>query len=508
MKKILCLFVFAVLITGLTMVVPTHANHIQVGIPTLTGQNTTSHYVDVQFDLSWDNSWRCDIAGTGQAAPYNYDAAWLFVKYKVTGGDGKWYHATLSIIAGNHTAPTGSTITPSSGDGKAVFIYRNANTTGSNDWNNVKLRWEYGTDTVADGANVTVKVFGIEMVYIPAGNFYVGDGSSHGTLRQTGSNIPQQITTTAVVVKCEETPFDDDQLKGNGILVDGDDGIDKDGTAGPVDNANYPTGYTAFYCMKQEVSQGEYADFLNTLTGTQDGNRYYSTTSYRYTIGGSAGSHSAGVPDRACNYLSWMDGCAYMDWAGLRPMTELEFEKVCRGPSSAVAGEYAWGNANVDSSAYTLTNDGLQNATVSNAATDTTGNMSYSITDGSTDGPLRCGIFATGSSTRIEAGAGYYGVLELSGNLWEPPVTLGNSSGRSFEGTHGDGSLSDNGHATNSDWPGESGGEVTGATGSGFRGGYWALSADRERVSDRGSAAYTYTGRSYGYGSRGVRSAP
>ena len=44
-----------------------------------------------------------------------------------------------------------------------------------------------------------------------------------------------------------------------------------------------------------------------------------------------------------CNFLSWMDLAAYLDWAALRPMTELEFEKICRGPNPPIAGEYVWG---------------------------------------------------------------------------------------------------------------------------------------------------------------------
>jgi len=190
-------------------------------------------------------------------------------------------------------------------------------------------------------------------------------------------------------------------------------------------------------------------------------------------------------------------------------MTELEFEKVCRGPNSAVAGEYAWGNANIAGLVYTLSNDGQYNeAIATNYASDPTGNASYWATDGSINGPLRCGIFATSSSTRAEAGASYYGVMELSGNLLERPVTLGNSNGRSFLGSHGDGSLSTNGHATNSDWPGESGGEVTGATGSGFRGGSWVDDATIFRVSGRRFAALTYTDRYYSDGFRCVRLAP
>lgn len=476
---------------------PCWANNIQVVNIALQAQDTTNNYTHIEFDISWDNSWRTS------SAPNNWDAAWVFAKWKLSSGS-DWSHCTLSTSG--TTAPVGSTIqVPDDGgsEGVGALIYRNsANGTGSNDWNNARLRWNYGTDSVADDATVDVRVYAIEMVYVPQGDYWLGDGFSTGTFRQTGSNTPVQITTTGVAVKCENTAYDDSQLEGGGIYVDGDGGINTSGASSPVNNADWPTGYGAFYVMKYEVSQGQYADFLSTLTDTQDDNRYYSSTSYRYTISGSYGNYSASVPNRACNYLSWADGAAYADWAGLRPLTELEYEKAGRGPSSAVAGEYAWGNANVASTAYIRSNDGQPNATVTNAASDPTGNASYSTTDGSIDGPLRCGIFATGSSSRIEAGAGYYGAMELSGNLFERSVTLGNETGRAFTGGHGNGALDASGNADVTTWPN------TTAIGAGFRGGTWNYISAYLRVSYRYNAASSNANRYGTLGFRCARSAP
>jgi hypothetical protein len=42
---------------------------------------------EVKFDLSWENSWRLN------SAPGNWDAVWLFVKYRKNGG--AWQHASL-----------------------------------------------------------------------------------------------------------------------------------------------------------------------------------------------------------------------------------------------------------------------------------------------------------------------------------------------------------------------------------------------------------------------------
>ena len=481
MKKLIYGFV---IFSAVALTRPCLANNIQVGTPTITGVNTTSDYALVQFDLSWNNSFRDDI---------NWDAAWVFVKYKVTGGD--WQHAYLNTTAGNHTLPAGYTCTvgETGGNGMGVFVFRNANGSGNTSLSSVQLRWEYGANGVADDAVFIAKVFAVEMVYVPTGDFAAGSGGSE-TSCFTLTTINTGDATTAPT--------------GTGGFSGSAKGGYPTGQTAPA-NTSWPNGYSAFYCMKYEISQGQYADFLNTLTTTQDGLRFPGDNgNFRHTIGGSAGSRSAGVPDRACNYLSWMDGAAYADWSGLRPMTELEFEKTCRGTLAPVANEYAWGNTNIAGSAYTLSNDGMPNATVTNAASEPTGNASYSTTDGSINGPLRCGIFAAGSTSRSEAGAGYYGIMEMSGNLWERPVTIANTEGRTFTGTQGNGALSTNGNATNTDWPGYSGGEVSDAVGAGFRGGDWVNDASLERVSDRNIAGFTNSTRNINYGFRCVRSAP
>jgi formylglycine-generating enzyme required for sulfatase activity len=209
----------------------------------------------------------------------------------------------------------------------------------------------------------------------------------------------------------------------------------------------------------------------------------------------------------ACNWLSWMDGCAYVDWAGLRPMTELEYEKACRGDQAPVANEYAWGDSTVAATAYTLSNTSAADEGIATNYSITYGNASYSPTDGNINGPLRVGIFAASSTTRPQAGASYYGILEMSGNLWERTVTIGDADGRGFTGVHGNGRLSTNGHANQTNWPGLISSEVTGAGGSGFRGGSWARQVAFAWVSDRFSAALTGATRVNHFGFRGVRTA-
>jgi formylglycine-generating enzyme required for sulfatase activity len=250
-------------------------------------------------------------------------------------------------------------------------------------------------------------------------------------------------------------------------------------------------------------------DFLNTLTQTQADTRKYNGSDKRYAITGStAGSYATTNPYIACPYLSWPDGAAYADWSGLRPMTELEYEKACRGPLNPVANEFAWGTENAANGAYTLGNAGLNNESIETSYSTTAGNTSYYSTVGSIDGPLRVGIYAANSSNtgRITAGASYYGIMELSGNLDERTVTVGNASGRAFTGVHGDGALSSLGYANTTAWPGLFENQVFYANGIGYRGGNFITFVQFLRVSDRfGATLANYTHYSW-YGFRAVRS--
>jgi formylglycine-generating enzyme required for sulfatase activity len=468
------------------------ANNIQVSNISLTGENTTADYVMVQFDISWENSWHFS---TG---PANWDAAWVFAKYRV--GTGEWQHATLNSTGHSGGSGTGTTITPAP-DGTGAFIYRSADGTGTFSIAGAQLRWNYGANGVADNATVDVKVFAFEMVYVPQGNFTVGTtGFEYGVFTAANDDsspyTPFTITSTTPTLQGNNSSSSSANLSATG-------GFDLTGTNTASLASGFPTGYAGFYCQKYEITQQQYVDFLNTLTQTQANNRKYTGSTYRYAITGSTiGSYATTNPYVACNYLSWMDGAAYTDWAGLRPMTELEYEKACRGIAMPVADEYAWGTT-VATAANNITNPGASNETTSTSGANAVINDQPNV-----QGPMRVGVFATGSSTRTQSGASYWGIMELSSNLKERAVTVGNATGRSYTGVHGNGALSANGHANATAWPGLSGGEVTNATGSGSRGVGWSYSMPYVHVSDRDFAAVTATGRIFNTGFRVVRSAP
>jgi formylglycine-generating enzyme required for sulfatase activity len=195
-------------------------------------------------------------------------------------------------------------------------------------------------------------------------------------------------------------------------------------------------------------------------------------------------------------------------------MTEFEFEKAARGTTWTV-NEYAWGSTSITAAKTISTTSPPENGTEIITA-DTNANCNYNWTTGTLPdfsggdqgtGPLRCGIFAIANNTnRVSAGAGYYGVMELSGNLWEVVVPVGNSDGRNFDGSHGDGALDSDGCATNTGWPGTTAAKNSFVTG--MKGGTWDLAAVFAQVSFRLLSESNAVYRSNAFGARLVRTAP
>lgn len=485
-----------------------YANGIQISnVTVLPGTS------QIQFDLSWQNSWRSNVL-------QNWDAAWIFIKAKDV--DGKW-KPVFPALNGNHTAPAGYTIGGAGANNgfgacDGLMVYRAVAGSGTVNLTGVRMEIpSYYASGVYD-----IRVFGIEMVYIPAGGFWVGDRNAAGAYTSFSSSggFPAAV---------------------NGGLSDVTDPIRNDVLSNVV-NTNFPTGYNGFYCMKYELSQGGYRDFLNTLTSTQQANHTANppaapkgTTAMANTGTGrpyikistpsvngepavyGCDANGNGIFDEpddgewvVCTYLNWPDAAAYLAWAGLAPMTELQFEKICRGPQQPVTSEYAWGTDKVISSVISLT--GMSTASES-AVVAAAQNEGYAAYLGTAATPLRTGIFATSTSNRVSSGGSFYGVMDMSGNVWERTITTANAQGTRFAGRNANPFLSQNGYAVvsnQSPWPGDDGNSVISgfsiANGIIYRGGssFWA--ASYMRVSDRSIIeAGAETARYEDQGCRGVR---
>ncbi len=242
--------------------------------------------------------------------------------------------------------------------------------------------------------------------------------------------------------------------------------------------------------MKYEISQGQYTDFLNFIDPGSAATRFMNYGNTRNTISQTGLVYTADAPDRACNYMCWLDLTTYLKWAALRPMDELEFEKACRGPLYPVPNEYPWG----DTLFTYLTGFNGTDGSGTETAAPTNANF---VSSGYITGPVRVGIFATATSSRHAAGASYYGVMNLADNVAEPVVTTGDATGRAFINEPGDG----NELTSALTWPNN------GGLGQGLRGGDWGNST-LAQTSCRYTALWYSVGRSSTVGGRGVRSAP
>lgn len=476
------------------------ANNIAVSNVRLTGQNTTDDFTLVEFDISWDNSWR-----TSQG-PSNWDAAWVFVKYRLK-TQTTWNHASLNWVDGTgsgdgHTVPPNASISSANDQGSnsyGVFIYHNTDMAqGSVSYPDVQLRWNYGVDGLADGDSVEICVFAIEMVYVPQGNFSLGSGGNeaHHFYEYPNTNTPYVINSNAAF-SIGTNPGD------LYSTATGSNALDP-GTI----SQSYPKGYNAFYCMKYEISQQQYTDFLNKLTPTLDSYRFPGQNgSFRHAITGSAGNRTTSNPNVACGYLSMVDICAYLDWAALRPMSELEFEKACRGTLAPVSGEYVWGTSNRATNAYTLSNAGAANEGIATNYSTNAGNAIYSSTKGSIDGPLRCGIFAANSNnlSRETAGATYYGIMNMGDNVLEYVINIVDDLyAQGYNGQHGNGEIdANNGESNVFTWFPMYGG---GFRGGSFRSGHGSMKTSTRDQANIGIGVLN--SRDEEYGGRGVRSAP
>jgi formylglycine-generating enzyme required for sulfatase activity len=155
------------------------------------------------------------------------------------------------------------------------------------------------------------------------------------------------------------------------------------GAAGGTDNQPQRTITLKRYFMDQtEVTNAQFAQFV-AETGYVTFFEGLGRTSNIWRLP-QAGVAAESRPDHPVVFVAWDDAFAYCQWAGKRLPTEAEWEKAARGPDGNI---YPWGN-NFD-------------GTRSNTA----------LNPNAGQGTTPVGSFPEGASP--------YGVLDMSGNVWE-----------------------------------------------------------------------------------------
>ena len=418
----------------------------------------------ITFDISWPESWRDKT---------NHDAIWVFLKVRAD-DQSDWQHVRL--VADKVLNPTGyghgegtpvDLVVPDGDDGfVGVFVRRAAEGKGALAARNVTAVWDLTANegVTKDLKGVSVRAFGIQMVYVPEGPFYLGSGGAelNGFYKYTDGSqatLPYRVTSAGAIPTGRQKGRLWVRMRTGDMPADG----------GEIP-ARFPNGYAAFYCMKYAITYVQYAGFLNTLPTVQAEARFSGSRRYGGTItrSGASPDHTYSANEGGgrnqgpgAHGLSWADGATFAAWAGLRPMTELELEKALRGPREPAPDEVG--------SPY-----------------------------------WRVGGFDTWDWHAFK-GASHS----------ERTVTVGNAAGRRFAGTHGRGTP-----ALPADWPQDD------AVGAGMRCSWYTpsyprdakpyprgvlfigLDLPRTRTSDRLHAAFVDPHRHPHHKWRGVRTAP
>jgi formylglycine-generating enzyme required for sulfatase activity len=165
---------------------------------------------------------------------------------------------------------------------------------------------------------------------------------------------------------------------------------DADGKAGDDERPQHTVNVDAFWIDKTEVTNAQYAQFLNALGSHVDTCGGHQCLEMKE--GEDADSHilqrdgryevERGFEEHPVIEVTWYGAQAYCQWAGARLPTEAEWEKAARGVDGRI---YPWGNGAPDCSKEQY-------------------------------GDCSRATVPVGSKP---AGASPYGALDMAGNVWE-----------------------------------------------------------------------------------------
>ncbi len=451
------------------------ASDLKISTPLLYTDGDTPYTI---FNVSWDNAWNNEK---------NNDAVWLFFK-SLSSEKGyqhinilKEGHSIVSVFSNNMTLDFE---VPS--DGIGLFL-KPKNTFRGKVEATIKVLLDKKSFVDVDPINWYFTAYGIEMVNIPEGSFTLGDPDTKA--QEYGSFFAPQKkgeATGLVAINSERQKLTVSET-GDLFYEAGPEHYEGD-QKGPIPSS-YPKGVVSFYVMKYELNEGQYATFLNSLAQSQISDRVI-INEEKYTIQGGTitfenDSYSTENPSKPCLFVGWDDAMAFADWAGLRPMTEFEYTKAVRGPSQPIAKEFPWGSNSKEKMQRIPSDDRM-----------------LIMANGWDESQLT-------DATKAHFGASYYWVMDMAGSLWERVITIGHPIGRAYIGSHGDGTLSPSGTATDQNWPTG----VRESGGIGFRGGgFYGYDREYHEFNPFSPIAYrTYGGwhggmRNNAYGTRFVRS--
>jgi len=233
---------------------PDYPSTLRVEHVRLTARDATT--ATITFDIGWEHSWRHES---------NHDAAWVFFKVRPEGA-AEWRHVRLA--ADRVLNPTGygqaadgtrlDLIVPDGADGfTGLLARRAAYGLGRVTAKDVTAVCDRGSvPGFTPDTKVEIRGFGIDMVFVPAGPFELGGGTSPNRFYRVNdtadSSQPFRVTGPGAIPTGQQP----------GRLWARRGCQPEDGGEIP---AAFPNGYAAIYCMKKCITGFQYAGLLNTL---------------------------------------------------------------------------------------------------------------------------------------------------------------------------------------------------------------------------------------------------
>ena len=276
-------------------------------------QETKGEETYVQFGIA---------RAAGDFAPAN-SAFWVFAKYAHP--DGGWRDARW-LLDGNSCVDDGGNDVVISVDGSPPHngLLLQAISNDATGWS-VRIAWDLDASQLKSPVDgIHLRVFAIELIGIPDGPFEIRTAPDATSPLAAANGSKLRIASEDVIAIGDS---------GDLTYAASDYGGDRSGPIPPA----YPKGVGAFYVMRRELTEGEYAGFLSTLDGraqsARDITRHPMYSRSGGTIQVTDDSVTVGSPDQPAGFVSWADGTAWAAWAGLRPMSELEFEKIVSSPN-------------------------------------------------------------------------------------------------------------------------------------------------------------------------------